>query len=1112
MENQIVLIKRKLSAFLNKYYTGMLIKGSILFLATGGLYFLLTLAIEYFLWLSPEIRAILFWLFIGVEMILFVKFIFIPLLYLLKIRKGLDEKTASKMIGAHFQEIDDKLLNLLQLADHPEKSELLLAGIQQRSEELRNIPFQKAIQLSSNLKYLKFLAIPLLILAIVWLSGKAISLKDSYTRMVNYQTVYNPPAPFSFTVLNDSMTAISGVPFQLRVATSGKLLPETVMIDRDGTESFMQPGRNGTFEYTLDPAEGPIRFYLKSNEVSSGPYTIDVLPVPALLNFSMSLDYPGYTGKKDEVLENSGNATVPEGTSVSWKVRAAHTTKVELMLLDSTLEFDTENEYYKIYQKVYKTLPYEIATSNADLQRFEKLGFRIQVIKDQHPEIQTTAMEDSLSAAGSQRIIGEISDDYGFKKLELIYYREDRPQEEQKVLLSQPAGTIDKFAYTFPGQIQLEAGHNYRYAFRVTDNDALRNGKTAESTLYSFYSMKAQERESLQLEQQKENIKTLDRNIEHMERQESELEELKNINKQKENLTYSDQRKLDNFLSRQQQQEALMKKYTRKMQENLEQFQQGKEQKDEFNELLKERLERQQLEIEKNQQLLEEMKKLSEKINKEELSNRLEQLAKSQQSNKRSLEQLLELTKRYYVQAKAENIRKALEEQAEIQDSLSRINDSQESQSQEELNKQFEETSEKLEQLQQENNALKSPMDLGRDKEQEEQIKKEQQEALDQLKAPMKEQTPSNKETNKKQENISQKVRKLAQNMTSAMSMANAEMINEDAAMLRQILDNLIKFTFDQEEIMENLNNYDQNNPNLPVYLRRQNDLKSLFEHVDDSLFALSLRRPELSEVVNTNITEVYYNMDKSLERFADNQYYQGITHQQYTLTAANNLSDFLSDMLDNMQNMMMGSGNGSGDPFQLPDIIQSQEELNKKMQEGMQKQQEGNSKDGEKEGASEQEGKGEQDGGKQDGTQQGESMSEEIFEIYKQQQQLRQALENQLKDMQGEGNKQSAKNLSRQMEQIEEELLNNGLNAQTLRRMQNLQHQLLKLEDAERMQGQKQERESSTNRKEFTQNTSNQSNEAQDSFQELEILQRQVLPLREIYKLKVQRYFKGND
>ena len=105
-------IKHKLEQFIKRYYTNELLKGAILFFAIGLLYLLITLFVEYVLWLNPTARTILFWVFIVVELGLFVKFIATPLAHLFKIRKGIGYDTASKLIGNHFPEVNDKLLNV----------------------------------------------------------------------------------------------------------------------------------------------------------------------------------------------------------------------------------------------------------------------------------------------------------------------------------------------------------------------------------------------------------------------------------------------------------------------------------------------------------------------------------------------------------------------------------------------------------------------------------------------------------------------------------------------------------------------------------------------------------------------------------------------------------------------------------------------------------------------------------------------------------------------------------------------------------------------------------------------------------------------------------------
>ena len=164
-------IQNKLEQFIKKYYTNELIKGAILFMAFGLLYLLFTLFVEYFLWLSTGWRSVLFFLFLSVEITLLVRFIAFPLFKLFGLKKGITLEDASKIIGHHFPEVDDKLLNVLQLNRSKDTSELFLASIEQKSKKLQPIPFQSAINFSGNKKYLKYLAIPLLIWFFTILSG-----------------------------------------------------------------------------------------------------------------------------------------------------------------------------------------------------------------------------------------------------------------------------------------------------------------------------------------------------------------------------------------------------------------------------------------------------------------------------------------------------------------------------------------------------------------------------------------------------------------------------------------------------------------------------------------------------------------------------------------------------------------------------------------------------------------------------------------------------------------------------------------------------------------------------------------------------------------------------
>jgi hypothetical protein len=1140
MLNNFKTIQSKLEQFIRRYYTNELVKGIILFFAIGLLYLIATLLIEYFLWLNPIARTVLFWAFVVVELALFGKFIAFPLAKLFKLQKGINYEDASRIIGNHFPEVSDKLLNVLQLNHNSKQSELLQASIEQKSSELSPIPFKLAINFSKNTKYLKYAALPIAILLISYVTGKIDWFSDSYERVVNYQTAYEPPAPFQFFVANENMNAIENKEFKLLVNTAGDVVPENAQIHYNGQSYFLQQTAPGQFEYIFPQLKDALSFSLSANEVRSKNYDIKVTKVPTLVNFEMVLDYPGYTQKNDEILKSTGNATIPEGTNVTWKVSTRSTDEVTLYAKDTINFKDSAGGKFEGSKRIFDNTDYSISTSNVNLKDYENLAFSLRVIKDNYPELNLKMEKDSLDNQ-TLYFFGQVSDDYGLSKLQLVYYPSTNSGQKSVENIPVSKSNFDEFVSVFPNQLNLEDGVDYEFYFQVFDNDAIHNFKSTKSGVYNYRKLTKEEEEQKQLQEQNETIKDIGKTFEKLKEQDKQLEEFSKTQKEKEELNFNDKKKFENFLKRQKEQEQLMQNFNKKLKENLEQFQKESEEKDPFKEDLKQRLEENEEQLKQDEKLLEELEKMQEKIQKEELSQKLEELAKQNKNKERSLKQLLELTKRYYVAKKAEKLQQELEQLAEEQEKLSEESEENNTkEAQEKLNEKFEDFQKEMDALQKENKALKKPMDLPQDKPTEESIKQDQQEATEALEQKEKEaeekQEPEEKgeqgeqqdqdaqqKAKKKQKQAAQKMKEMSGQMAQMMQMGGGDQMQEDATMLRQILDNLVLFSFDQENVMDQFKSIQINHNEYGKFLRKQSNLREHFEHIDDSLFALSLRQPKISEQVNKQITEVFFNIDKSLGQLSENLLYQGVAAQQYTITATNELASFLSDVLDNMNAQMNPSmGQGGGD-MQLPDIIMSQEQLNEQMKDGMKKSQQGKPKEGE--GEKEGEGKdskkgekgkeGEQGKGGEKGNSQGEGegsnedLNGELYRIYQQQQQLRQALENRL----GEQGKQGAgKELLKDMEEVELDLINKGFTNQTLQKMMELQHQLLKMENATFMQGEDNKRKSETDNTLFRNTTNNKLPTAKEYFNTTEILNRQALPLQDVYKKKVQEYFKKTN
>ena len=1113
-------ITQKLHQFTHKYYTNELIKGIILFLSLGFLYLFFTLFLEYFLWLKPTARTILFWLFILVEVFLLIQFIAIPVFKLIGLRKGISLQDSSKIIGNHFPEVQDKLLNILQLKESSNDSDLILASINQKSLELARIPFLKAIDFKQNKKYLKYAIVPFLIWAISFFTGTNSALNQSLERVVNYKTSYNPPAPFLFSVLNSDLKVIQGKSITVSVKTIGTIVPSEAKIIFNNQEYFLRNNGNSTFSYTFSDVQESISFYLEANEIQSQDYQINMIGTPTIENISLDLNYPSYLGRSNETIQNSGNLTVPEGTNISWKVATSKTNAVAFISNQKRELFkNVSNNKFEHTKRIQDALSYQISSSNKNLKDFENLQFSVDVVKDENPLISVTSNIDSISR-GAAQFAGQISDDYGLRKLQLMYYDEDNQNKIQSFDIQITKENIQTFFYQFPDGLSLQKGVNYELYFQVLDNDAVNGSKSAKSKIFKYRQKSEEEVEEELLQEQKETINNLENSLEKQKKQQEQLESIQQDLQNKKDINWNDKKKIDNFIKRQEQYKQMMDRQTDKLQDNLDEKKEPNESLQEKKEDLKERIEELK-EMDKQQKLVDEIKKVADKLNKEDLVEKTKELAQQNKQQQRSLEKMLELIKRFYIEQKTMQIANKIEELSKKQEELEKELDTN-LEGQKEIKKEFEEIKKDLEELNKDNEKLKKPMELPDVEDEKDVVDKELKKSEENLK------DNKQQEAKKNQKQSSKKMKEMSAKMQKAMMEMEGESLEENMEDLRKILENLVIFSYQQEQLMNKFSETSITHPDFGKDLKRQNEIKKYFEHVDDSLYVLAMRVPKISTKIQDDLAAVHYNLEQSLENFSENLFPQGISNQRYVMTSTNNLADYLSNILSSMKNnmsMKMGKGKKGGEGFSLPDLIKKQEGLSEKMKEGMKKgEKKGDGKEGAKPDENGKPGvkgekgdKGENSKSGKNGQKQGEGeggsnddLDGELYEIYKQQAQLRQELKDAINDGEN-GNTNgnvTAKKVLKTMEQLENEILERGFNAGTLQKMQNLNYELLKLDKAALEQGNEKQRKSTSNQKETQKNNLKQLEFKKQFYNQTEILNRQSLPLQQIYKSKVRDYF----
>ena len=475
--NYLSLIQ-KLDQFIRKYYLNQLIKGSLISIGLILGVFLAMSIMEHFFYFDTGVRKLFFFAFVGLVAVSIGRYVVVPMLHYFKLGKVLTNEQAAVIIGNHFGDVKDRLLNILQLKRQADQtqSDLLLASIEQKTDTIKLVPFKSAIDLSQNRKYLRYALPPFLIL--VGLLFMAPSwIKDSSYRIINNNTRFEKAAPFSLLLDKDEFKVVQNEDFTLTVKAEGSALPAEVFIEIEGFDYRLQPGeKDDQFTYTFKNVQKDIPFKIHSGRVETSENVLKVLMKPTLAELSIALDYPGYISRKDETVYNIGDLLVPEGTAANWQIKANHTDEVLVKFGGDELKSLVKRGQtdYQFKKQLVENATYKLYYSNTDIPLPDSLQYTINVVKDQYPTINVEEMVDSLEE-NIRYFVGAASDDYGLQALSFNFTVMDekgRLKAEQSIKIMDPDARETQYQYTWDtNELNLQPGDKVSYFFRVYDNE-----------------------------------------------------------------------------------------------------------------------------------------------------------------------------------------------------------------------------------------------------------------------------------------------------------------------------------------------------------------------------------------------------------------------------------------------------------------------------------------------------------------------------------------------------------------------------------------------------------------------------------------------------------------
>ena len=1113
MQNHNTEIVEKIKDFGRKYQLNTLYKGALIFIFVSILAFLIYVLLEYFSYYTPTVRKVLFYSYLGVFVLLLVFFVLIPLFKYFGLGRQLSREQIAKMVGSYFPEIDDKLLNLLQLQNQLEQGdyksyELLETAIQTKTSQLKPFPFVKAIRFENTTRYLKWAVIPVLIFLLIF-SIKSEVITEPTKRIVNYNQEYEKPAPYSIIVLNKKLTTFQNDDYTVRMKIEGEELPNELYIVYNKKNYKCVKDNNSEFSYTFTNLRQNTEFQLYTDEVSSKNYTIEVLPKPVTVGFSMHLKYPSYLNKNEEVLDNVGTASVPEGTKISWQFYTKNTDSIEFIYQDHALDLSSENDNFATALTVRASFDYSIVNKNKYYTSKDTLNHSISVIKDLYPEIYVESKMDSFFV-DRYYFKGNIKDDYGFTNLYFVYSKfDDRGQVIQanvKVPIQiEKNAVIQDFYYSFEAAMfELGPGYSMAYHFEVYDNDGV-NGSKMSKTGQFDYKVKTQEEIDKELDRTSSQAKSdMDNLMKESSQIMKDIEKLNRQLKETNNPSWQDKKKMEELLNRfnelknqlnemkkQQSMNNQLENQYKNYSEDIMKKQQELEQR--MDELLSDEM--------KN--MLQQIQQMMENMNKDQMQNSIDKMKMDAKDINQTLDQQLQLFKELEMEKKVNEFLDKTrqlsqdEKNLSIQTQKKDINKEDLLKQQSDIQKRYDELKQDLKEIKDLNKELEKPNKLSNTDSLQQQLEQDLKDAGQQL------EKNNRSKASGSQKSAAEKMEELADKLEQDMNESELEEITEDIAVLRQILDNLVQISFDQEEVMKMTQRLSPRSSNYTNHISKQHAVKDNMKMVEDSLLALARRQLSVKPYITKEVSKINSYIQSVYAAFDARNPKKAAQDQQFALTSMNNLSLMLAESMQEMKQKQSEckskckkSGNGSCN--KPGGKGKSKKTRAKELQQQLNRQMEAMKRSMEQQGKQQQGQTGQQ------------QWSEQFAKMAAQQEAIRKMMQdyqNQLKSENGVGDN-SIDKLIEEMQKTEKELVNRTLTNQTITRQKDIETRMLESEKADRKQDEEKKRESTEGRDILNSNPPKDWNLDKTKQSQQEMLKTVPIDLNYYYKEKVNNYF----
>ncbi len=934
-------ITSRLASARRKEHATTLYNGILFSILVGLTVVIIAVVFEGVLYFSILVRTSIFWAVLVLGVTLCVVRIIIPLLRFAGMLPAESDVATAQRVGEKFPTIKDHLVNILQLFQVRNKTqiyspELIDASFSDVRKEIEPYDFSSI----SDYAGVKRLAQQLGVVALVGLVLTVFfpgSTLTSFNRLLNYTNSFEAPAPFRFIVEPGNKEVVKGEKIPITVRVDGAPQREiTLAAKPEGQLEYeyrkLDAAPNGTFGYELAPPTSSTRYFVRSGDVKSDEFMLTVIDRPAVSALRLQLSFPVYAKLGSRLLDdNAGDVSALKGTRISFTVESnKELASAALVFNDKTesaLSVSGSNATGVI--SLTKDRTYHILLMDKEsITNAEPIEYTLKVIADAYPvaNIEMPGRNIDIAENSSLNMLFRIKDDYGFTQLRLAYKliqsRYEQPAADYTLLqVPFPEGakneTLLPYLWDLSG-LSLVPEDVLSYYIEVFDNDNVSGPKFARSEVYTLRLPSLDEvfadldkGHEVSLESMKEALKDA-------QEAKKELDELQQqMKKAPQKMDWQEQKKAEEVAKKYQEIQKKLDEVNKTVEKMVEEMQKNqvlsKETLEKYQEL------QQMMEQMNSPEFSEAMKKMQQamqQMNPEQMKQALQNFQFSEENFRKSIERTMNLLKRIQIEQKLDEAVKRTEQMMKEQEELAkkteqthpedkqRLNEL--AQQQKDLQKQLEQLQKELADLQKKMEEFPTEMPLDEMQKAREQLEQSQlEEQMKQIAEQMQQQQMQQAMQNQKQamQKMGQFMQQMQQTQKSMQQNQQRQIVNE----MRRSMQDLLELSRRQEALKNESQQLEQNSSRFRDKAAEQMEVMRDLANVANNMGKLSQKTFGISPEMGKSIGDAMREMNNAMQTMQDMRNGQMAGQQQGAAMAS--LNEAASQMQSSMNAMMQGQG-----------------------------------------------------------------------------------------------------------------------------------------------------------------------------------------------------------